>query len=58
MHLLTLYTNNMFSLYVPYTVLCLQGRKLAAFFAESVLGCAGQIVPPEGGSILLECIYI
>ena len=25
-----------------------QGRKLAAFFCESLLGCAGQIVPPDG----------
>lgn len=25
-----------------------KGRKLAAFLAESVLGCSGQIVPPEG----------
>eukprot|EP00611_Tribonema_gayanum_P030808 TRINITY_DN8672_c0_g1_i1.p1 TRINITY_DN8672_c0_g1~~TRINITY_DN8672_c0_g1_i1.p1 ORF type:complete len:515 (-),score=124.32 TRINITY_DN8672_c0_g1_i1:841-2187(-) len=25
-----------------------KGRKLAAFFAESIPGCAGQLVPPEG----------
>jgi hypothetical protein len=58
-HSLLAYTLHVHSFVV--LLLChllLQGRRLAAFFAESIPGCAGQIVPPPGVHMFVTSVYV